>query len=110
MLEHVRRTHRAIQMTRRSPGTTITYRMFPATSSPRPRRTPRLLSLLAALAAFVALVTGALRAHATGTLPAPGDYTVDAAGSSVGFSITEFLVNTVNGKFSAFSGKVTVGD
>ncbi len=72
----------------------------------------RLLHLpsLVALGVVMALSFVALPAWAVGALPAPGEYAVDAAGSSVGFSVTELLVNTVNGKFTEFSGHVSVGE
>jgi polyisoprenoid-binding protein YceI len=66
-------------------------------------------SFLLAAFALLCLARGA-SAVAAGTLPPAGSYVVDTAGSSVGFEITEFLVNTVSGKFRTFSGKVTVGD
>ncbi len=76
------------------------------------RLPPWLWSSLAILSVVIcatyARVTSA--AGAAGTLPPPGAYVVDPAGSAVGFNVTEFLVNTVSGKFKAFSGKVVVGD
>ena len=59
---------------------------------------------------LVAALTSTSSARATGALPAPGDYDVQSAGSSIGFSVTNFLVTTVDGKFHTFRGKVTVGD
>jgi polyisoprenoid-binding protein YceI len=64
----------------------------------------------ASLFALWAVLTCMSDARAAGTLPAPGEYQVETGGSTVGFEISELLVHTVNGKFSAFSGKVTVGD
>jgi polyisoprenoid-binding protein YceI len=58
----------------------------------------------------VAALTLAWSAGATGALPPAGDYGVQTAGSTVGFSVTNFLVTTVDGKFHTFRGKVTVGD
>jgi polyisoprenoid-binding protein YceI len=59
---------------------------------------------------LVAVLASTSRGRAAGALPAPGDYDVDAAGSSVGFSVTNFLVTTVDGTFHTFRGKVTLGD
>jgi polyisoprenoid-binding protein YceI len=72
-------------------------------------RPPRWLLALLALATVFTFATFALHAGAAGELPAAGEYAVDPAGSAVGFSITEFLINTVSGKFTRFGGHVTVG-
>jgi polyisoprenoid-binding protein YceI len=48
-------------------------------------------------------------ARAAGTLPAPGDYAVDVRGSQVTFNVTNFLVASVDGRFSSFRARVTVG-
>jgi polyisoprenoid-binding protein YceI len=64
----------------------------------------------ASLFALWAVLTCMSDALAAGTLPAAGEYQVETSGSTVGFEITELLVDTVNGKFSVFSGQVTVGD
>jgi polyisoprenoid-binding protein YceI len=58
----------------------------------------------------VAALSLAPSAGATGALPPAGDYDVQTAGSTVGFSVTNFVVTTVDGTFHAFRGKVTVGD
>ena len=81
-------------------------------SSTRTRhRLPRHLpSWFLSLLAVWVLLTCVVRASATGALPAPGEYVVDPAGSAVTFNVTEFLVNTVRGKFSTFAGHVHVGD
>ncbi len=81
-------------------------RSLPATMNP-PRRTP---SWFLSLFAIFAALTCATHAGATAPLPAPGDYVVDAAASSVSFNVTEYLINTVTGKFGAFAGKITMGD
>jgi polyisoprenoid-binding protein YceI len=75
------------------------------------RRARVWLSLLSfLLAAWAALFCATdVRAGAP-AFPAPGEYAIDASGSSVGFSVTEFLINSVSGSFSKFAGKVTVGD
>lgn len=73
-------------------------------------RVHRSFMALLALAAVVSILVGAPGARAAGAPPAPGEYAVDAATSSVGFSVTEFLVNTVTGTFHSFAGHVTVGD
>ncbi|HEY4014919.1 MAG TPA: YceI family protein [Polyangiaceae bacterium] len=67
-------------------------------------------SLAFACLLLVAALTSSSRARATGGLPAAGDYDVQPAGSSVGFSVTNFLVTTVDGTFHTFRGKVTIGD
>lgn len=74
----------------------------------RPGRRDR--TRVVALAIGLATALSVILAHATGALPAAGVYAVDSAGSSVGFSVTELLVNTVKGKFGTFSGRVVVGD
>lgn len=56
------------------------------------------------------MVALASSARAAGALPAAGDYQVDAAGSSVTFKVTNVLVMSVDGRFSVFTGHVTVGD
>jgi polyisoprenoid-binding protein YceI len=58
----------------------------------------------------VAALTLASNAGATGALPPAGDYSVQTTGSTVGFSVTNFLVTTVDGTFHTFRGEVTVGD
>jgi polyisoprenoid-binding protein YceI len=60
--------------------------------------------------AVCALVTSQTHSRADGTLPPAGDYLIQVSGSTVSFSITEFLINTVGGRFNAFAGKVVVGD
>jgi polyisoprenoid-binding protein YceI len=65
----------------------------------------RWLSLLAV--AFVAIT---FPARASSALPAAGDYAVDASTSGVGFSVTNFVVTNVDGKFTRFDGHVVVGD
>jgi polyisoprenoid-binding protein YceI len=64
----------------------------------------------ATLLALWIVLTCAPPARAAGTLPPPGQYAVDTGGSTVGFNVTEFLINTVDGKFKTFAGKVIVGD
>jgi polyisoprenoid-binding protein YceI len=59
---------------------------------------------------LAAALARASSARAAGALPAAGDYDVQPAGSSVGFSVTNFLVTTVDGTFHTFRGKVTIGD
>src|SRR5579862_8741160 len=59
---------------------------------------------------WIAALTSTSSARATGALPAPGEYDVQPAGSSVGFNVTNFLVTTVDGTFHTFRGKVSVGD
>jgi polyisoprenoid-binding protein YceI len=81
--------------------------MSPRTRSPFPLRlAPWLLSIVA----LCASLTSAFAAAPAGPLPAPGEYDVDPAGSTVGFNVTELLVNNVSGKFATFSGRVVVGD
>ena len=63
-----------------------------------------------ALVAAWVVLTCVTAARAAGALPLPGDYAVDKAGSSVAFTINHLLVASTDGKFNAFSGKVTVGD
>ena len=62
------------------------------------------------LLAVCACVAWVIRARADGALPPPGEYAIQVSGSTVSFSITEFLINTVGGRFNAFAGKVVVGD
>jgi polyisoprenoid-binding protein YceI len=83
-----------------------TRRPLPLAPLPRLRHLPPWLVCLLVLCA---LLVREDHAGAAGALPAPGAYTVDAS-STVGFSVTEFLINSVSGTFSAFSGHVTVGD
>ncbi len=59
---------------------------------------------------WAAVLTFAARVGATGALPPAGEYGVDTAGSTVGFSVTNFLVTTVDGTFHTFRGKVTAGN
>jgi polyisoprenoid-binding protein YceI len=49
-------------------------------------------------------------ARAAGGVPPPGDYAIDAASSIVGFNVKHFAISSVDGKFTAFSGRVRVGD
>jgi polyisoprenoid-binding protein YceI len=70
----------------------------------------RLGSWFLSLLVLFAALTSAAHARAAGPLPAPGAYAVDATGSSVTFNVTEYLINTVTGKFGTFAGKVTIGD
>jgi polyisoprenoid-binding protein YceI len=70
----------------------------------------RLAPWLAAFVAAWTLFVCAPRALAASTLPPPGDYVVDPAGSTVAFNVTNLAVLSVDGKFNTFSGKVTVGD
>jgi polyisoprenoid-binding protein YceI len=70
----------------------------------------RLRPLAAALLALWAVLAYATVARATGTLPLPGEYIVDTPGSTVAFNITHFVIASVDGKFTTFSGHVVVGD
>jgi polyisoprenoid-binding protein YceI len=76
------------------------------------RRLPAIVFLAAiACLAFLASPLGARAAEPVSpSVPPAGAYTVDVAGSSVKFEITEFLINTVSGRFRSFTGAVTVGD
>jgi polyisoprenoid-binding protein YceI len=56
-----------------------------------------------------ALLICVSRALAGGTLPPPGAYVVDPAGSTVAFNVTNLGIISVDGKFDSFSGRVTVG-
>jgi len=58
----------------------------------------------------VALVAITFPAFAGSALPSAGDYAVDASSSGVGFSVTNFVVSNVDGKFTRFDGRVIVGD
>jgi polyisoprenoid-binding protein YceI len=62
------------------------------------------------LALIVAVLTYITVARAAGTLPPPGDYVVDAAGSTVGFNVTHFVISSVDGKFKTVTGRIKVGD
>jgi len=66
--------------------------------------------LTAWMVAIWAVLLCAPRAFAAGTLPAPGDYVVDPAGSAVAFNVTNLVVTSVDGKFHTFSGHVAIGD
>jgi polyisoprenoid-binding protein YceI len=44
------------------------------------------------------------------TLPAPGTWTIDSSHSSVEFIVRHLMVAKVRGRFSEFSGTITVGD
>jgi len=70
----------------------------------------RLRFWTAALLALWVVLTSASLARATGALPAAGEYIVDTAGSTVAFNITHFVIASVDGKFTTFSGHVVVGD
>ena len=70
----------------------------------------RFPSWFVSLLALFAALTCATHAAAAAPLPAPGVYAVDAAASSVTFNVTEYLINTVTGRFGAFAGKIIIGD
>ncbi len=71
-------------------------------------RTPVILRWLTlSVLVLLALVTTPTTAR---TLPAPGDYVVDARASAVNFNVTNFVVTTVEGRFNTFDGRVVVGD
>jgi polyisoprenoid-binding protein YceI len=68
------------------------------------------IRLLVALSLIIGALTCVSDAHATGTLPAAGEYQVDSRGSVVSFRVGNLVVTTVDGTFATSSGKVTVGD
>jgi polyisoprenoid-binding protein YceI len=47
---------------------------------------------------------------ATGNLPVPGIYNVDAVHSNVGFIVRHLVTSKVRGRFTDFAGVITIGD
>ena len=44
------------------------------------------------------------------SLPAPGTYTVDPIHSTIGFVARHLVASKVRGRFTDFSGSITIGD
>ena len=62
---------------------------------------------------FIALVAAAALSFAasaqTGKM-VPGAYDIDASHSKVGFEVSHMVVDTVEGRFKTFDGKLTLAD
>lgn len=75
-----------------------------------PKTLPLLRWLTLSFLALLCVLAVPSSARAAGALPPAGEYVVDARGSAVTFNVTNFVVSSVDGKFTAFDGKVVVGD
>src|SRR5579863_10468236 len=56
------------------------------------------------------MTTSPITQAATDALPVPGTYNVDPVHSTVGFVARHLVASKVRGRFTDFSGTITIGD